>query len=36
MTMLKIAVTVVGAGILLLIVAPNFCAEFALAVLALA
>jgi hypothetical protein len=36
MTMLKIAATALAAGILLLIIAPNFCTEFALAVLACA
>lgn len=34
MITLKIAATIVGAGALLLIVAPNFCADFALAIIA--
>jgi hypothetical protein len=34
MITLKIAATIVGAGIVLLIAAPNFCADFALAIIA--
>jgi hypothetical protein len=34
MITLKIAAAIAGVGILLLIVAPNFCADFALAIIA--